>query len=387
MKVTIGYLLFSFALYSTCCAPLAVAMENTSADTLTKTRLRKSPLPLKKLVEFFPSDKETVSEKLKYDEDREMFFFGKKLDDSTVVDDSDGSEEKLLGATDSANAVVKNKKLKSKKSAGDHGIVPEDKDERTRVVDVRQDPYFFHGQLVMDFGGGSRYIGSGTLIDERVVLTAAHNLYDRKTKRKAVLVTFFAGKDDGNSVGIGKSEAIKYPNEWSSEESSGMNYRDHDLGVVILTKDFDLVYSRIGTYLAISPSTDEDINGKVLKIFGYPGAVLDKNDPNSNSNSKNSRVNRVGGRFMYGHSGKSLNTTTSTQVHHNIDTSAGQSGSSIWYDDVDGNHICFAVHVRCGPKGKPYNIGTRITDEKYEMILGWLPERVINNEEKADEKK
>ncbi|MCI5058136.1 MAG: hypothetical protein MRY83_18635 [Flavobacteriales bacterium] len=303
---------------------------------------------------------------VKFDKERRMYYLGNSLDsldgattsstevsyESEDYDDLDEGLQKLLEARDSTNNVLKDvDKIKM------HESLMRDKDRRTKIGTPHHVPYLSNGQLVIDFGGGARYIGSGTLIAERVVLTAAHNLYDRKTKRRAEEVIFYAGKDGLSAVAAGRSEALEFPTEWASDEASA---DAHDIGIVVLSRDFEEKY-RIKelSHYSICSLSDDSFAEKIFSITGYPGAAF-----------IDGCLRLINGNYMFGHSGPHISLTPHL-IHYNIDTSPGQSGSAIWFQE--GKYtFCCAVHVRGGPKGHTYNVGTRINEEKHAMILQWL---------------
>jgi V8-like Glu-specific endopeptidase len=62
-------------------------------------------------------------------------------------------------------------------------------DRREVVLDTTNYPFSAHGRLLMIFDGKAVY-GSGTLINSRFVLTAAHNLYPKYFKKEPESILF-----------------------------------------------------------------------------------------------------------------------------------------------------------------------------------------------------
>lgn len=157
-------------------------------------------------------------------------------------------------------------------------------------------PYKAVVYLNMTFSNGLTYRGSGTMIGNDTVLTAAHNLYSKEFGW-AKKVTVYAGKD-GQKINIGQAHSKKLYSlkEWRT--SADFNY---DIGLIKLD-------SNLGKKTGVLDlSSNVKINEKV-STSGFPA---DKN--------KIDQYNTTG----------VLIKITNNQLLHNMDTYPGQSGSSI----------------------------------------------------------
>ena len=92
--------------------------------------------------------------------------------------------------------------------------------------------------------GGQTYFGSGCLISSRIVLTCAHNIYDRESKKEGKKLEFtleINGKKYGQKVKVIK---YFYPKEYIEkglEEAS-----KYDYGVLQLEDSLEDAYGYIG---------------------------------------------------------------------------------------------------------------------------------------------
>ena len=94
-----------------------------------------------------------------------------------------------------------------------------------------------------DNGEIALYRGSGTLIGSRHILTAAHNLWDRKTKLQPESITFSPGYSGGKYHLIFNGDDINFHPSYvtpSYDRSGNKEARNHDIGLVSLDKDIKL---------------------------------------------------------------------------------------------------------------------------------------------------
>lgn len=327
---------------------------------------------------------------IQYDEAREMMYAGELLsispkngtfennlnlisrDKTSVVfsaskdiEEDNSAEEKLLGEDIGPN---ENYALRDFNFAHKYKKSLRAQDDRILVEAHSSYPNYCHGHLLMDFGNGSKYFGSATLIDRKTILTAAHNLYDRISKKAVESVIFYAGKNLRAVVARGYSEKVIIPLEWTEE--IGANAYNYDFGVVILKESFGQRFDSAPlTYLGIYPLNDEEFLRKKLTVTGYPGIIYNRLN----------QIEFVSGNFMYEHSGDTVRVDPE-QICYEIDTSAGQSGSAVWFSEEIENekkelvtrYFCCGVHSRSGPGQTKYNVGTRITENKSKLISDWI---------------
>ena len=189
--------------------------------------------------------------------------------------------------------------------------------------------------------------GSGTLIGKNIVLTAAHNVYDIEREEEHRALQFAAGFD-GNEYkyGVQEVEEIYYPTAYAEGDDS------EDYALLILDENIGVSTG----YLGLSVLGDAELLDKKLHVTGYPGEAEDKSlDYQLCTMSGRTEAELVSDHF----------------VGYNIDTSAGQSGSAVWFKGRDGNDYVAAVHVRASAIGN-YNEGVRITKSRLFQINEWI---------------
>ena len=235
-------------------------------------------------------------------------------------------------------------------------------DRRKKVSNAHEFPWRVHGHMEMVFPYGA-YIGSGTLIDGEYVLTAAHNLYDRKSGVEVVPsgVSFYPGISE-NSIPFGGAVAENICiHPLYAKARMPFEENMYDVGVVKLKKPEGKSkhLGEILGYYGMKVLSDR----KTVTVSGYPGS------PGN-------------GRDMYYMSGEikdfkaaefseftSISKPTAFEENtffYDIDTSPGQSGSSVWIND--GGYDCVGIHAYGYSN---YNGGTKITKDLLKKINEW----------------
>jgi glutamyl endopeptidase len=176
-------------------------------------------------------------------------------------------------------------------------------DTRSHVSNTAVFPSSAVGQ-VQAFFGNVILEGTGGMIGNKTVLTAAHVVYDPSLGGWPDSITFIPGRN-GNAEPFGQATVIDQaaPQAWisSGDETS-------DMAVLVLDRS---VGEQTGFFQIAEPDASF-FNGLSLMSAGYP-ADLDNN-------------------FQYSAPGPSLGTDGNFLLEQ-IDTEAGQSGSPIWYED------------------------------------------------------
>jgi V8-like Glu-specific endopeptidase/TPR repeat protein len=215
-------------------------------------------------------------------------------------------------------------------------------------------PHRIHGHLIVKDDRGV-YTGSGFLVGPNHVLTAAHNLYDAKNGKWAQEVLFTPGRShDKYPYGDCKGCILLVPQEWSDKKLKDKEREQYDFGMVILDTDI----GNVTGWLGLLSLPKELLTEWPVTVTGYPG---DKGTGNYHSTQMWEMLNEI-------------KTITNHQLFYDIDTWEGQSGSAIWEQEWPGYKGPYAVGIHTNKKAKEGegNRGTRITEEKFNLILEWI---------------
>lgn len=184
---------------------------------------------------------------------------------------------------------------------------------------------------------------TGTMIAPNVVLTAAHCIYDKKTKdiMKPTEVKFIPGRKDSKDFpyGVFKAKKIVTYKEYVLSENS-----DYDMAIIELTET-----PSVG-YLEIAESFDHfELPDHTLYIAGYAG------------DKEYATLWESKGK------GASRNYWSNT-MSYKLDTYGGQSGSAIRAKFGEVFKV-IGVHTT---GGKFSNSGMRFNAEVYATLKRWL---------------
>lgn len=351
------------------------AMINKKNIMLTLIFLSFNNTPTLSMEEVFSKNEEHVSStkkiksSLNFDEKRQMFYVGSPLSEIRKLRQSDSTpdlmdsykivfntneeqseKQNLLRGSSWANEVLHDYDLLEK----NHGIPSKSIDRRIRPPSYHDHPWNTHGKLLSIFyGGGKAYmsLGSGTLVGERTVLTAAHNLYDYDEKLAASLVYFYPGRNGQHSICKGTSIQVMIHPEYFYNEKS-------DIGAVILDPTFkDEAITNGIQFLKVKGFEKVELLGQDVRITGYPGGVV-----------RDGNIEFLDGNHMYTMTGQVKDIHEDIgRIFYDIDTSAGQSGSAITTND---DHCC-GVHIR-GGNIVSGNIGTFLNKDLILFVDHWL---------------
>lgn len=194
------------------------------------------------------------------------------------------------------------------------------------VPNVRAPPYSAIGMLMMHWTTGIWYSGSGAMIDDRTVLTCAHNLVDQQGGRpplgSADRVLFYPAYNQVRPLPPPPPNglpvvSVTYPNAYVTGQDAW------DVGICKLRDPYQPPLPR---FFFQPQATGPELIGEEVSLAGYPGVARgvmwwDRDE-----------VNAV-----------DVATNTCLFTH---DTWRGNSGSPVWrYDQMNDVVIQHAIHV------------------------------------------
>ena len=211
-------------------------------------------------------------------------------------------------------------------------------DTRKFVEKVGQYPYCCIGLINGKFGV-TNYHGTGCLIAPRIVLTCAHNLYQRKSKKEATEIKFTpaANKNKGESYEVAD---YFYPDQFKTLPKKEI--RQYDFAILELEEDASQAYG----YLGLDTGKMNVRDHEDIEICGYPGDKEDKEMWTANGS-----VGSINEDFIY----------------YPVPTETGQSGAPIV--KKDGNVV--GVHIG-GNNELKVNFAVRLTKERRKIINKWI---------------
>ncbi|HKX28067.1 MAG TPA: trypsin-like peptidase domain-containing protein [Blastocatellia bacterium] len=232
---------------------------------------------------------------------------------------------------------------------------------REKVDDTKAFPYVCTGELVMVFPDAKMYMGTGVLIGEQYLLTAAHNLYDKGSGGWARSVYFAPGRDEHAApFGLFPAAKISIPEEYlnlsppNPNDNRAGNVKDYtkylfDFGLVQLEKPLEDF-----PYLGMYAATSQELNDKYVTITGYP------------SDKSSYTMWRASG---------TVDHVDEQMLFYQISTCNGVSGGAIvgTFSHLPTAHLPRIVGLHVAGDPRLYtNFGVRLNNDLIDRIISWM---------------
>jgi len=215
-------------------------------------------------------------------------------------------------------------------------------DDRVWTSNTWEYPWRTQCKLIITFPSGNQYVGSGTIVGYKYVLTAGHCTFDPAEGGWARSIEVIPGLSGTyKPYGSFWASYMRSYTGWTQHQD-----RQHDFALITLNQHIGSTTGWLGYAHYAS------IWGTTGNLAGYPADLY-------------------GGMWQYYHSGPVYDGDLwgrPGQVVHWIDTFGGQSGSGI-YKLQDGARYIFAVHAW---GNSSINGGTKITSQKFNSIANWI---------------
>ena len=217
-------------------------------------------------------------------------------------------------------------------------------DDRKQVGNANDYPWRCIASLRITANDGSAWIGTGWLVNRRLLLTAGHCVYMADHGGWVQQIEVIPGRQ-GDTFPSGSciATAFRSVHGWIDD-----NNRDYDYGAIILGEDCR--YGDTLGWLGYQVRTNDNLENLTVNISGYPG---DK---------------PAGTQWFLSGAIKSVSDLT---FEYDIDTAGGQSGAPVWVMLNDGNRYGVGIHTNGATGG---NSATRITQEVFDNVTAWINE-------------
>ncbi|WP_425255775.1 trypsin-like serine peptidase [Mammaliicoccus sciuri] len=215
-------------------------------------------------------------------------------------------------------------------------------DDRKLVKDIKKYPYKSI-VFIKSYFDDYKYIGgTGFMIDDYSVLTAAHVVDKKDIKIKKIVV--YAGYQDNeatiDTVNVIKKYTIP---EWINTRNSNL-----DMALLILEKPLGKTIGKLNI-------VDKSSINELVFTSGYPGG----NDLNKG---------KIKPGYQYYSSGEIVKITND-KLFYDLDSEGGQSGSPVF----NNNNEVIGIHINgFWPEDKyKFNSAVKLSSSKIEIIKNW----------------
>jgi len=227
-------------------------------------------------------------------------------------------------------------------------------DDRVRIVNTLG-PQFPYSRricsLIVTTRTNERLRGTGWIADNRLVMTAGHNLYIHQRLGWARSVTVIPGRN--STIAPFGSFTVDARSLFITKGWKERREISSDMGAITIPKDYSEEFSsRIG-YFEIRALSDAQITRSRANIVGYPVDVIP-----------------VGSQWWHGR--RILPNPQPRTIRYNIDTSPGQSGSAVYIKEGNTRYVVGIHNFDFGQ----FNQAVRINFDVLQKIREW--KRIAN---------
>ncbi|MBN2736668.1 MAG: trypsin-like serine protease [Spirochaetales bacterium] len=209
-------------------------------------------------------------------------------------------------------------------------------DDRTKITSTTSYPTSTYVKLIITFSNDEVYVGSGTMVGNKHVLTAGHCVYDTNHGGWAKHIKVIPGlAGTYQPFGYTWAEWLYPTSQWV--DSRNYNY---DIAVVRLSTKIGQNSGWQG-YAWLKDSQTEDLN---IKVYGYPAALSS-------------------GQYQYVSFG-SVSSYNSGMMYTLTDWTGGQSGGPVISRGSSSNYCIGAISSHTSST----NRAVRITKDRFNWI-------------------
>lgn len=209
-------------------------------------------------------------------------------------------------------------------------------DSRKVITNTTKAPYKFIGKLIIEYSDGAVFGGTGFLVGESTIVTAAHCAYSLKRSAYPSKITFYPGRTgNSNPYGSATVRKIHVPTKYKKNETNDNTY---DYAVL-------------------------ELNTPIGKKTGYFEQYVLVRDPNLEIAYNAGYIVGYNSNTLYSAYGETTIYPKEKKIRYKIDTDSGQSGAPIY---EKGTLSLYGIHTS---GSDIQNSGRYMSDDFMNLIL------------------